>query len=54
MESSPSRPVAAEVVEDHVPDEPAIAVQDRVVPEATTRAASLEIQEAEETRASLS
>jgi hypothetical protein len=37
-----------------VPDEPAAAVQERVAPKATTRAASPDIQEAKETRASLS
>jgi hypothetical protein len=53
-ESSSSGPVAAEVDEVIVPDEPATAVQERVAPEGTTRAASPEIQEAEETGASLS
>jgi hypothetical protein len=50
----PSRPVAAEVVEVRVPDELATAVQEQVAPETTTRAASLEIQKAKETGASLS
>jgi hypothetical protein len=52
--SSPSRPVAAEVVKTRVLDEPAAAVQERVAPEATTRVASPEIQETEETGTYLS
>jgi hypothetical protein len=52
--SSSSRPVAAEVDEVRVPDEPPAAVQERAAPEGTTRAASPEIQEVEETGASLS
>jgi hypothetical protein len=44
----------AEVVEVRVPDEPAAAVQELIAPETTTRAASLKIQEAEETGVSLS
>jgi hypothetical protein len=52
--SSSSRPVAVEVVEARVPEKPAAAVQEQAAPEATTRAASPEIQEAEETGASLS
>jgi hypothetical protein len=36
-----------------VPDEPAGAVQERAPPEGTTRAASLEIQDAEEAGAAL-
>jgi hypothetical protein len=38
--SSPSLPIAAEVDEIRMPDEPAAAVQERVAPEGTTRAAS--------------
>jgi hypothetical protein len=37
-----------------VPDEPAAVVQESVAPETMARAASPEIQEAEETRVSLS
>jgi hypothetical protein len=51
---SSSHPVAAEVVKARVPDEPTAAIQERVAPEATTRAASPDIWEAEETEASLS
>jgi hypothetical protein len=52
--SSSSRPVADEVVEARVLDESAAAIQEQVAPEATTRAASPEIQEAKEMGASLS
>jgi hypothetical protein len=45
--SSP-RPVAAAAEEVLVPGEPAAAPQERVAPEGTTRAASPEIQEADE------
>jgi hypothetical protein len=47
--SLPSLPVVTEVE----PDEPTAVVLEQVVPEGTTRAASTEIQEAEETGASL-
>jgi hypothetical protein len=46
--SSPSRSVAAGADEVLAPDEPAIALQEGVVPEDTARAVSSEIQEAEE------
>jgi hypothetical protein len=46
--SSLSRPVAAGADEVRVPDEPIAALQERVAPEDTARAASPEIQEAEE------
>jgi hypothetical protein len=46
--SSPSRLVAAGVDEVLIPDEPAAALQKSVAPEDMTRAASPEIQEAEE------
>jgi hypothetical protein len=52
--SSSSLAVAAEVDEVCVPDESAATVQEPVAPEGTTRAASQEIQEVEETGASLS
>jgi hypothetical protein len=54
--SSPPRPVVADAegVETRVPDEPAAVVQESVAPETMARAASPEIQEAEETRVSLS
>jgi hypothetical protein len=48
--SSPSLPTAAEADEVRVPDEPAAVIQEQVAPEGTTRAASPEIQETEETR----
>jgi hypothetical protein len=51
--SSPSRSVAAGADEVRVPDELAAAVQERVSPEDTTRAASPEIQEVEEAGATL-
>jgi hypothetical protein len=47
--SLPSLPVVTEVE----PDEPAAVILEQVAPEGTTRAASTEIQEAEETGASL-
>jgi hypothetical protein len=50
---SPLRPVAAGADKVHAPDEPAAAVQERAAPEGTTKTASPEIQEAEETGASL-
>jgi hypothetical protein len=49
--SSPSRPVAAGDEEVRVPDEPATVVQEQIALEDTTRAASPEIQEVEETGA---
>jgi hypothetical protein len=54
--SSPPRPVAADAgdVETRVLDEPAAATQELAASEMVTRAASPEIQEAEETRTSLS
>jgi hypothetical protein len=52
--SSPPHPVAAGADEVRALDEPATTVQERVAPETTTRAASPEIQDAEETGASLS
>jgi hypothetical protein len=52
--SSPPRPVAAGADEVRALDKPAAAVQERVAPKTMTRAASPEIQEAEETGASLS
>jgi hypothetical protein len=51
--SSPPHPVAAGANEVRAIDEPAAAVQGRAAPEGTTRAASPEIQEAEETGVSL-
>jgi hypothetical protein len=51
--SSPPRPAAAGADEVHVHDEPAAAVQERGASEGATRAASPEIQEAEEMGASL-
>jgi hypothetical protein len=55
-ESSSPCPVVADAgeVETHVPDEPAAAIQEPVTPETMTGATSLEIQEVEETWASLS
>jgi hypothetical protein len=47
--SSPPHSVAVGADEVRVPDEPAAALQERVSPEDTTRVASPEIQEAEET-----
>jgi hypothetical protein len=47
--SSPSLPTTAEADEVRVPDEPAVVVQEQVALEGTTRAASPEIQETEET-----
>jgi hypothetical protein len=52
--SSPPRLVATGANEVRVPDEPAVAVQERFTPKTTTRASSPEIQEAEETGVSLS
>jgi hypothetical protein len=52
--SSPPRPVAAEANEVRTLDEPAAATQEQAAPEGTARAASPEIQEVEETGASLS
>jgi hypothetical protein len=45
---SSSRPVAAAADEIPAPGEPAAALQEHIAPEGTTRAASPEIQEAEE------
>jgi hypothetical protein len=52
--SLPPRPIAAGVDEVHALDEPTTAVQERAAPEGSARAASPEIQEVEETGASLS
>jgi hypothetical protein len=52
--SSPPRLVAAEANEVRAHDEPAATTQEQATPEGTTRAAFLEIQEVEETGASLS
>jgi hypothetical protein len=46
--SSLSRPVAADDDEVRVPDEPAAAVQEKITPKGTPKAASLEIQEVDE------
>jgi hypothetical protein len=46
--SSPSRSVAVGADEVRVPDEPAVAIQEQVAPEDTTRTASPEILEVEE------
>jgi hypothetical protein len=52
--SSPPRPVAAGADEVRALDEPATAVEERAAPKGSARAASPEIQEVEETGASLS
>jgi hypothetical protein len=52
--SSPPHPVTADANEARALDEPAAAAQEQAAPEGTARVASPEIQEVEETGASLS